>query len=106
MAAALESPGAEVMAAYAKHLEEIQAKLAALKGTDAASFEVKRLVGEYGFVASQLYRMEDVSALLLETAASYMEEGPLQQALDMQYGTGSAAFIGEAFRGYYGNDKP
>ena len=55
------SQGSEVMTAYQKRIGNIQKKLASIIGMDVNSFEVRELIGEYVFVAKQLYQMEDVT---------------------------------------------
>ena len=76
-------------------------KLADLKGTDVNSFEVRRLVGEYDFVAKQLYQVDDARPLLLDIARGYQEDKRLAAATDSIYGAGASEYIGEAVRAFY-----
>ena len=62
---------AGLMTAYQKRITAIMEKLADKMGTDVNALEVRELVGEYDFVAKQLYQMEDVTALMLELAQGY-----------------------------------
>ena len=77
-------------------------KLARKRGRDADSFEVKEIIGEYGFVFGQLYQLQDEKTLLLEVAASYRDEEKMRAALDEQYGPGTAEFFAEAVESFYG----
>ena len=94
-------PGSEVFAAYQRRIGEIHKKLADLKGTDVNSFEVRRLVGEYDFVAKQLYQVDDARPLLLDIARGYQEDKRLAAATDSIYGAGASEYIGEAVRAFY-----
>lgn len=95
------SRGSEIFTSYQKRLGDIQKKLADKRGTDVNSFEVRELVGEYDFVAKQLYQMKDVQRLMLELADGYRENKELQEGLDSIYGEGSAAYISEAISAFY-----
>ena len=65
------------------------------------SFEVRQLIGEYDFVAKQLYQVKDVEPLLMDIAKGYQENEELIAALDSVYGSGSAKYIGEAIESFY-----
>lgn len=95
------SKGSEIFTSYQKRLGNIQKKLADKKGTDVNSFEIRELVGEYDFVAKQLYQMKDVQKLMLDLAKGYRENAELQEGVDSVYGSGSAAYIGEAIETFY-----
>lgn len=41
-----------------QNMNESQKKLADMKGTDVNSFEIRQLIGEYGFVAKKPYQLE------------------------------------------------
>ena len=91
----------EIMAAYQKRMDEIMKKLAAKQGTDVHSFEVKALVGEYDFVMKQLYRIDDMTGMMRETAGEYQTKPVVQATLDRMYGDGAAVYIGRALEAYY-----
>ena len=99
--AAKEQPKSEVFAAYQKRMDDIQRKLAGMRGTDVHEFSVKALVGEYDFVARQLYQIEDPEALLLDMAKGYQENKDLQKGVDSVYGEGAAEYIGKAITAFY-----
>ncbi len=91
----------EIYAAYQNRVDEIYKKLADKQGTDVNSFEVKSLMGEYDFVAKQLYQMDDVRLMMLDIAKEYCENETLSQALDGKYGSGVTKYIGEAIKAFY-----
>ena len=94
-------PNSEVFAAYQKRIDDIQKKIAEKKGTDVTSFEVRQLIGEYDFVAKQLYQVKDAQSLLMDIAKCYQGNEELMTALDSVYGSGSAKYIGEAIESFY-----
>jgi len=99
--AAANPGGAEVMAAYSRRFQGILERLVAKKGTDVHTFEVKELVGELDFVAKQLFRLKDPSALLLDLADSYEKEPKMREAQDARYGEGATAYINQAVKAFY-----
>lgn len=99
---AAENPdNPQIIPAYQKRMDEVLNKLAARKGEDVTSFAVKEVVGEYDFVAKQLYQMKDVSAMMLEAAEEYQNNRKIQETLDKMYGEGAAIFFGWAFEAFY-----
>ncbi len=92
---------AGLMTAYQKRITAIMEKLADKMGTDVNALEVRELVGEYDFVAKQLYRMEDVTALMLELAQGYQTNEMIQKVQDSLYGDGTTAYIGQAIQAFY-----
>lgn len=92
---------AGLMTAYQKRLTAIMEKLADKMGTDVNALEVRELVGEYDFVAKQLYQMEDVTALMLELAQGYQTNEMIQKVQDSLYGDGTTAYIGQAIQAFY-----
>ena len=101
MEAALNPKGEDIMKAYASRMDAVLRKLAAKLGKDVNSFEVKEIVGEYDFVAKQMYQMKDVSAFSLEMARMYRTNKEIQEKQDAQYGQGTTEFIGCALEAYY-----
>lgn len=94
-------PNSEVFAAYQKRIDDIQKRIAEKKGTDVTTFEVRQLIGEYDFVAKQLYQVKDAQSLLMDIAKGYQENEELISRLDSVYGSGSAKYIGEAIEAFY-----
>lgn len=95
------SLGSEVMTAYQKRIGNIQKKLSSKIGMDVNSFEVRELIGEYDFVAKQLYQMDDVTKLMLEIAKVYRSDSEAKAGVDSVYGTGFAFYMGEAIEAFY-----
>lgn len=96
-------PNQQIFTSYQKRLETVLIKLAAKKGCDVHSFEVKELAAEYGFVSRQLYQMKDVSKLMLDMANLYQTNQEIQKAHDKAYGEGSCEFTGRALEAFYGS---
>lgn len=96
---------AGLMTAYQKRITAIMEKLADKMGTDVNALEVRELVGEYDFVAKQLYQMEDVTALMLELAQGYQTNEMIQNVQDSLYGDGTTAYIGQAIEAFYAGIK-
>ena len=96
-----EPPKSEVFTAFQKRIGEIQKKLADKKGTAVNSFEIRQLIGEYDFVAKQLYQVDDARPLLMDIAKGYQEDDKLAEAIDSVYGHGAAKYIGEAIQAFY-----
>lgn len=94
-------PRSEVFTAYQKRIGNIQKRLADMKGTDVTSFEVRQIIGEYDFVAKQLYQVKDAQSLLMDIARGYQEDKELMKGVDSVYGSGSAKYIGEAIESFY-----
>ncbi len=93
--------GSEVMQAYQNRIDSIMRRLAEKKGKDVAAFEVKAIIGEYDFVAKQLYQMPDVKLMLLEMAELYLSEDKMKAATDAQYGEGVAEYFARALKEFY-----
>lgn len=92
----------QIMQSYQNRTDAIMKKLADQLGNDVTSFEVKALIGEYGFIIKQLYQLPDEKLLLLDMAASYRDnQQKLADALDGQYGAGTAAFFASAIEEFY-----
>lgn len=92
---------AEVVPAYIKRLNRIMEKLAAKKGMDVHSFEVKEIVGEYDFVSKQIYQMKDLTAMMLDMAKEYQNNTQLIAAQDAIFGEGTTVYIGQALEAFY-----
>lgn len=90
----------EVAKSYQQRINAIQQKLAAKRGCPVDSFEVKEIVGEYGFVVKQVAGIKKEREFMLAHADFYRKE-PLQAKLDGEYGEGTAAFFAEAIEAFY-----
>ena len=94
-------PKSEVYTAYQKRIVDIQKRLSKLRGTDAGSFEVRQLIGEYDFVIKQLYQLNDAQTVMMEVAKCYQNNEDMIKDIDSVMGDGSAKYIGEAIEAFY-----
>lgn len=101
LGAATNLVDSNVMNSYQKRIEAVQQKIAGKMGTDVNSFEVRELIGEYDFVAKQLYQMDDVKKLMLDMAKLYKSNQKIQEGIDSVSGAGAALYIGEAIEAFY-----
>lgn len=90
----------EVAESFKKREDAIRQKLLAKRGCDLNSFEVKEIVGEYGFVMKHVCQMKEEKGLMLAVAQSYRNE-QCRQAIDRQYGDGAAEFFAQAIEASY-----
>lgn len=98
---AAENPvSKEVLESYKKREDAIRKRLMGKRGCDLNSFEVKEIIGEYGFVMKQLCQMKDDKGLMLSLARSYRNE-LVRQEIDKQYGDGAAEFFAQAMEAFY-----
>ncbi len=90
----------EVVASYQKRMDAILEKLAGKRECPVDSFEVKEIIGEYGFVMKQLYQLKDEKGMMLSHAQSYCNE-KVKTATDEKYGNGAAQFFMQAIETFY-----
>lgn len=90
----------EVAESYNKRLEVILEKLIKKRDCALDSFEVKELVGEYGFVMKQFSQIKDEQGLMLSIAHSY-QNAVMKAKLDKKYGAGAAEFFAQAIETFY-----
>lgn len=95
-------PSKEVCDAFGKRVEIIEKKLSEHKEYPLDSFEVKQIIGEYGFVMKKLYQLKYEEDLMLSMAASFRDERA-KAILDDKYGEGSAEFFACAIEVFYKN---
>ena len=93
----------EVMESYGKRIETVIEKLARKKDCPPDSFEVKELIGEYGFVMKQLTQIKEESGMMKQLAW-FQNSEPTKSKIDRQHGEGTAEFIAQAIWTFYGND--
>lgn len=97
----LENPiSKEVVKSYKKREDAIRQKLIEKRDCDLNSFEVKEIIGEYGFVMKQICQMKEEKGLMLAVAQSYRDK-QCQQAINKQYGEGAAEFFAQAIEAFY-----
>ena len=90
----------EVAESYKKREDLILQKLIEKRECDLNSFEVKEIVGEYGFVMKQLFQLKDEKGMMLSLAQSYRNP-QIRTAIDEKYGNGAAEFFAQAIEEFY-----
>ena len=92
----------EVAESYNKRIEAILQKLIAKQNCDIDSFEVKELVGEYGFVMKQLAQIKEEKGFMMAQAQYYRNE-KIRPMIDEKYGEGASDFFAQAIESFYTN---
>ena len=92
----------EVAESYNKRIEAILQKLIAKQNCDIDSFEVKELVGEYGFVMKQLAQIKEEKGFMMAQAQYYRNE-QIKPMIDEKYGEGASDFFAQAIESFYTN---
>lgn len=90
----------EVAESYNKRMEAILQKLIAKRECDVNSFEVKEVVGEFGFVMKQLTQIKSEEGLMLAQAQYYQNE-KIKPMIDEKYGTEASNFFAQAIEAFY-----
>lgn len=90
----------EVAESYNKRIEAILQKLIAKQNCDIDSFEVKELVGEYGFVMKQLAQIKEEKGFMMAQTQYYRNE-QIKPMIDEKYGEGVSDFFAQAIENYY-----
>lgn len=90
----------DVARSYRKRMDSILEKLSHMQDHSTDSFEVKELIGQYGFVLKQLCQMKDEKEMMLSLAQTYHNE-QVQTATDAKYGAGAADFFMRAIETFY-----
>ena len=94
----------EVAESYQRRLEAILQKLAAKQTCPVDSFEVKEIVGEYGFVMKQFSQIKEEKGLMLAQAQYYRNEN-VRRMTDEKYGDGASDFFARAMEAFYGKKQ-
>jgi len=90
----------EVAESYNKRMDAILQKLIAKRNYPVDSFEVKEIVGEYGFVMKQLAQVKEEKGFMLAQAQYYRNEKN-KPIIDKQYGNGASDFFALAIEAFY-----
>lgn len=93
----------EVAKSYGKRIEKILAKLAEKRNLSPDSFEVKEIIGEYGFVMKQLTQIKDETGLMCNLAW-FQNSEPTKSKIDEEHGVATAEFINQAIIAFYGKN--
>ena len=78
-------------------------KLIAKRNCAVDSFEVKEIIGEYGFVMKQLSQIKEEKGLMLAQAQYYRNE-KIKPVIDEKYGEGASDFYAQAIESFYGKE--
>ncbi len=90
----------EVAESYNKRIDHILQKLAEKINCDVGSFDVKQIIGEYGFVMKQITQINDEKELMLCHVAYYRNE-KIKPKIDEKYGKGASDFFADAIEEFY-----
>ncbi len=90
----------EVAESYQKRIDAILEKLAGRREYSVDSFEVKEIIGEYGFVMKQLCQVKDEKGMMLSLAQTYHNE-QVKANTNEKYGDGTAHFFMQAIETFY-----
>ena len=93
----------EVADSYTKRIEAILEKLIRKINCPVDSFEVKELVGEYGFVMKQFSQVKDEREMMLSIARTYRDT-LIKSKNDEKYGDGASEFFAQAIETFYKKD--
>ena len=100
LSAANHPVSTEVAESYNKRMEAVLQKLAAKRGCDVDSFEVKEVVGEFGFVMKQFTQVKNEEGMMLAHAQYYRDE-KVKTMMDERYGKGASEFFAQAIEAFY-----
>lgn len=92
--------GKDVAESYGKRTEKILEKLAGKRNCPPDSFEVRELVGEYGFIMKKLTQIKE-EAEMMKYLAWFQNSEPTKSKVDSKYGEGTAEFIAQAIEAFY-----
>ena len=90
----------EIQTSYKNRIDHILEKISEKRDLDVDSFEIRSLVGEYGFVMKQLLQLKDEKEIMLSQARMYLDE-QVKSTTDEQYGPGFAEFLYRAIEAFY-----
>ena len=103
LSAAQNPVSKEVAESYNKRIEAILQKLFAKRDCAVDSFEVKEIVGEYGFVMQQFSQIKEEKGFMLAQAQYYRNE-KIKPMIDEKYGDGASDFFAQAIEAFYGKE--
>lgn len=92
----------EIGESYHKRIEAILKKLIAKKELNVNTFEVKEIVGEYGFVMKQFLQIKNEKDFMLAQVQYYRDEKN-KVIIDEKYGEGASNFFALAIEAFYKN---
>lgn len=90
----------EVRKSYKRRIDHVLDNLSKKQTQDINSFEIRELIGEYGFVLKQLLQMKDEKNMMLAQAETYLDVR-VAAVTDEQYGDGFSNFLNRAIIAFY-----
>ena len=90
----------DVRKSYKRRIDKVLDNLSKKQTQDINSFEIRELIGEYGFVLKQLLQMKDEKNMMLAQAETYLDVR-IAVVTDEQYGDGFSNFLNRAIIAFY-----
>lgn len=90
----------QIRTSYMERFENILDKLSKRQTMDINSFEIRELIGEYGFVLKQLLQLKDEKGMMLTQAKFYLDS-KTRKTIDNKYGEGFSSFLSRAIIAFY-----
>ncbi|MGN1414369.1 MAG: hypothetical protein ACI4WY_09015 [Anaerovoracaceae bacterium] len=90
----------EIRKGYKRQIDHVLDKLSKKQKQDINSFEIRELIGEYGFVLKQLLQIKDEKSMMLAQAETYLDLR-VATVTDEQYEDGFSNFLHRAIIACY-----
>lgn len=90
----------DVRKSYKRRIDKVLDNLSKKQTQDINSFEIRELIGEYGFVLKQLLQMKDEKKMMLAQAETYLDVR-VAAVTDERYGDGFSDFLNRAIIAFY-----
>ena len=90
----------EVRKSYKRRIDNVLENLSKKQTQDINSFEIRELIGEYGFVLKQLLQMKDEKNMMLAQAETYLDVR-IAAVTDEQYVDGFSNCLNRAIIAFY-----
>lgn len=90
----------DVRKSYKRRIDKVLDNLSKKQTQDINSFEIRELIGEYGFVLKQLLQMKDEKNMMLAQAETYLDVR-VAAVTDERYEDGFSDFLNRAIIAFY-----
>lgn len=96
-------PGQQIVQAYQNRIDAIMKKLSdrRMQNFPVDSFEVREVIGEYGFIMKRMIGIKDEKAIMTGICRDYKTCEPVKKSCDELYGKGTADFFVDAVENFY-----
>ncbi len=98
--ASYDASAEEIRRSYQNRIERILEKLNKNRGLDTDSFDIRALIGEYGFVLKQVLQLKDEKEMMLSQAKVYRDDH-VKEDMDKKYGDGFPDYLSRAIIAFY-----